>query len=79
MPKPCLEKNSSIYPIAEKTRIFIPSPKGISTKVNVTARPKFELAYFEATVQRVNHYSTKTPRPILNENYLLETVLRCSS
>ena len=31
-------------------------PKGISPKVNVIARLEFELAYFEAAVQRFSHY-----------------------
>ena len=37
--------------------------KCISLEVNVIARLEFELAYYDLTVQHVNHYSTRTPLP----------------
>ena len=37
--------------------------KGIYPKVNVIARPEFELAYYDSAVQRFNHYTTRTPPP----------------
>ena len=36
-------------------------PKGICPKVNVIARLKYELAYYDSAVHRINHYTTKTP------------------
>ena len=36
-------------------------PKGICPKVNVIARPEYELAYYDSTVHRCNHYTTRTP------------------
>ena len=36
-------------------------PMSISQKVNVMDRLEFELAFFEASVQYVNPYATKTP------------------
>ena len=35
--------------------------KGISPKVNVITRLDFKLAYFEGTVQYVNHCTTGIP------------------
>ena len=40
--------------------MFHAFPKSISWKVNMIARLEFELAYFEATVQHVSHYTTGT-------------------
>ena len=37
-------------------------PKGIFPKVNVIERLEFELAYKDSAVQRLNHYTTRTPR-----------------
>ena len=34
--------------------------KGISPKVNVTARLKFELATYDIIAQNVSHYATET-------------------
>ena len=36
-------------------------PKGICPKVNVIARLKYELAYYDSAVHRFNHYTTRTP------------------
>ena len=38
-------------------------PKGIWPKVNVIAR--LELAYYDSAVQRLNHYTTRTPPQLL--------------
>ena len=35
-------------------------PKGICPKVNVIARLEYELAYYDSTVHRFNHYTTRT-------------------
>ena len=37
--------------------------KGISPKVNVIVQLEFELAYYNFTVQLVNHYTMETPNP----------------
>ena len=29
--------------------------------MNIIARLEFELAYYDSTIQRLNHYTTKTP------------------
>ena len=44
--------------------------KGISPKVNVIALLEFKLAYFEARVQHLSHYTIGTPA-----SYLSPTVL----
>ena len=36
-------------------------PKGICPKVNVIARLEYELVYYDSTVHRFNHYTTRTP------------------
>ena len=36
-------------------------PKGICPKVNVIVRLEYELAYYDSTVQRFTHYTTRTP------------------
>ena len=36
-------------------------PKGICPKVNVIARLRYELAYYDSAVHRFNRYTTKTP------------------
>ena len=36
-------------------------PKGICPKVNVIARLEYELAYYDSTIHRFNHYTTRTP------------------
>ena len=36
-------------------------PKGICPKVNVIARLKYELAYFDSADHRFKHYTTKIP------------------
>ena len=36
-------------------------PKGFSLKMNLIVRLEFKLAYFEAAVQYLSHYATKTP------------------
>ena len=33
--------------------------KGISPKVNLIVRQEFDLSYFEAAVQHINHYVTR--------------------
>ena len=38
---------------------FIPFPRGISVKVNVTARLVFRLAYYNVAVQYVSHYAIR--------------------
>ena len=35
-------------------------PKGICPKVNVLARPEYELAYYDSAVHRFNNYTTRT-------------------
>ena len=41
-------------------------PKGICPKVNVRARLEYELVYYDSTIHRFNHYTTRTP-PFLKE------------
>ena len=41
-------------------------PNDICPKVNVIARREYELAYYDSSVHRFNHYTTRTP-PIVNE------------
>ena len=36
-------------------------PKGICSKVNIIAGMEFEFASNDSTVQRLNHYNTRTP------------------
>ena len=36
-------------------------PKGICPKVNVIAQLEYELTYYDSTVHRFNHYTTRTP------------------
>ena len=48
---------------------FYNFPKSICSKVNVIARLEFELAYYDFTVHRFNHYSTRTP-PLFKQKYL---------
>ena len=36
-------------------------PKGICPKVNIIARLENKLAYYDSTVHRFNHYTTRTP------------------
>ena len=38
-------------------------PNGICPKVNMIARMKFKLAYYDSTVQHFNHYTTRTLPP----------------
>ena len=38
-------------------------PGSICPKVDVIARLKFELAYYDSAVHRFNHYTTRTPLP----------------
>ena len=40
-------------------------PKDICTKVNVIRRVEFDLVYYDSAVQRVNHYTTRTPPTFL--------------
>ena len=40
-----------------------PFPERISLKVNVIAQLEFEPAYFEVSVQHLNHYATGFPTP----------------
>ena len=35
-------------------------PKGISSKMNISAQLEFELAFYDVTVQYVSHYTTGT-------------------
>ena len=45
-------------------------PKGICSEVNVIAQLEYELAYNDSTVDRFNHYTTRTlPLPkLLNDS-----------
>ena len=36
-------------------------PRGICPKMNVITRLEYELAYYDSTVYRFNHYTTRTP------------------
>ena len=45
-------------------------PKSICLKVNIIAQLEFELAYHDSSVQRFNHYTTRTLTPRL---YLPQT------
>ena len=56
----------TIYPIAGKIRGFIPS-KDICPKVNIIVQLEFELTYYNSAVYRFNHYTMRTPSPILDE------------
>ena len=49
--------------LGEDKRVYT-FPKGISPKVNVIAQLEFELAYFEAAVQRYSHYAIRVNRVI---------------
>ena len=40
-------------------------PKGICLKVNVIAQLEYELAYYNSAVHRFNHYTTRTPFPVI--------------
>ena len=44
--------------------------KGICPKVNVIARLKFELAYYDSAVQRFNHYTTRIPPKPQERNWI---------
>ena len=44
-------------------------PKGICPKVNVRAQVEFELAYYDFSVQRCNHYTTKPPSALLDPHH----------
>ena len=44
-------------------------PKGICPKVNVIARLEYELAYYNSTVHRFNHYTTRTPQCYLTHSW----------
>ena len=50
-------------------------PKDISSKVNLKARLKFELDFFEAVVQSFSYYGTGTPPMICNLIMLLHKVI----
>ena len=43
--------------------------KVICPKVNVVARPDFDLAYYDSTDQRFNHYTTRTPAYVVEWRY----------
>ena len=43
-------------------------PEGICSKVNVIARPEFELGKYDVTVQYVNHYVQWTPTGLGNNH-----------
>ena len=40
-------------------------PKGICPKVNIIARLENELAYYNSAIHRFNHYTTRTPPPLI--------------
>ena len=40
-------------------------PKGICPKVNVIAWMEYELAYYDSSVYRFNHYTTRTPPTLI--------------
>ena len=42
--------------------------KGICQKVNIIARPKIEVAYYDSAVHRLNHYTTRTPLNLFRSN-----------
>ena len=43
-------------------------PKGICPKVNIIARLEYELAYYDSAVHRFNHYATRTPPSLVEED-----------
>ena len=49
--------SSSTKPIAGEIRGFIPFPKGIRPKENVTDKLEFKLAYYNIAVQHVSYYT----------------------
>ena len=49
-------------------------PKGIKLKVNVIARLEFELAYYDAAVQKVRHYAMGDSPSFYEKK---TTILRC--
>ena len=64
MPMPSLEKNGKYYKTHscgggtdEEVHTFL---KGISSKMNVIERLKFEHAYHDLAVQHFSHYATET-------------------
>ena len=63
MPNPSLYKISSctIQPIAGEDKGIYAFPKGISPKVKLSARLKFELAYYDVTVHHVRYHTIETP------------------
>ena len=54
MPKPSFEKNR------RKDKGLHTFPKSICRKVNVVKWLEFELAYYDSTGRRFNHYTTRT-------------------
>ena len=65
MPKPSVSRNSSgtNFPITGGIRGFMLLPTSIPKKVEVIARLKFELAYFETAIQHISHNAMGTPPP----------------
>ena len=60
---------------------------GISPKVNAIGRLKFELAYYDVTVEHINHYAAKIPFSWViyldltlntNRNKILTTTTYCA-
>ena len=46
---------------SRRDKVVYTFPKGICPKINVTAQLEFEFANFDSSVQRFNHYFTRTP------------------
>ena len=57
MPNTSFEKNSIGAWESKGLHNF---PKSICLKVNLISRLEFELAYYDSTDQRLNHYATRT-------------------
>ena len=63
MPKPSFQRDSSgtIETNRWEDKEVHTFPKGICPKVNVIARPEFELALYDSGVQRFKPYTLRTP------------------
>ena len=63
MPKPFSKNSSDTITHSWEDKWVHAFPKGICPKANVIARLEFELAYYDTTVHRFNHYTTRNPQP----------------
>ena len=55
-------------------RFFFTFPNSINPNMNAIARPKFELTYYDITVQYVNHNATETPTLLIWYMYACDII-----